>query len=387
MSGITKQRFDMETYDALVSATYDAAQDPALWGKFLGKLAQAFNGHGASLRLLDAQSYYPCFNAVHGYDKAFTQAYTEHYYQTDVSIPFLEQADPGTVTARSEHMSDKDYRNTEYYQDFGRHWRINDLLGGYFIKSQKGIARVGVHRPVGAPTFDDEDKSRMSLLMPHLRRAFHISRHIQSIQAQHDASSYAFDHLPFGVVFVDRIGKPMIVNKQAEAISRGGRGIRINAEGIRTGSSKSTQTLRHLIQQAIAGSKGRAYRGGAMSVKHNSACLPLSLIITPLNATQPVFGFEDEQAAAIVFISDPTQEQRISPEILSILYGLTRAEARLAKELAMGKTLDDISDTYRLSKHTLRAQLKTTFSKTGLSRQAELIRLVIGGPAALHLDS
>ena len=100
---------------------------------------------------------------------------------------------------------------------------------------------------------------------------------------------------------------------------------------------------------------------------------------------QPVSGFEGEQAAAIVFISDPAQQQTISPEILSILYGLTRAEARLAQELAMGKTLDEISDIYHVSKHTLRTQLKSIFSKTGLKRQSDLVRLILGGPATLNL--
>jgi len=378
--------FDLDSYDALVSAIYDAAQDPALWSEFLRRLAQAFNGHGASIRLLDAQSYYPSFSAVHGYDEAFTQAYADHYYQTDVSIQFLEHANQGTVVTRPEIILDRDYRKTEYFQDFGRHWRINDLLGGYFIKSQQGIARIGVHRPLGAPTFDEQDKSRMSLLMPHLHRAFHISRHIQSSRAQHEASNNAFDHLPFGVVLVDGTGKPIIVNQQAETISRDGGGLCIKANGIWTGSTKTTQALRHLIQQAIEGPKSKAYRGGAMSVKHPSSPLPLSLVVAPVNSVQPVFGFEGEHAAAILFISDPTQAQSISPEILRILYGLTNAEARLAKELAMGNTLEDISDRYQLSKHTVRAQLKSTFRKTGLSRQGEVIRLVLAGPAALNLD-
>jgi DNA-binding CsgD family transcriptional regulator len=69
--------------------------------------------------------------------------------------------------------------------------------------------------------------------------------------------------------------------------------------------------------------------------------------------------------------------------MLNVLYGLTKAEARLAKELALGRTLDEISDIYQVSKHTLRAQLKTIFNKTGLSRQTDLVRLVQGSPASL----
>jgi DNA-binding CsgD family transcriptional regulator/PAS domain-containing protein len=385
MSIMAKDAINIEAYDALVSAIYDAANEPALWSEFLARLAQAFNGHGAAIRLLDPDSYYPSFSAIHGYDKTFSQEYLAHYYQTDVTIEMLEHAPEGTVHTRTEQLLDKDYQNTEYYQDFARRWHINDLLGGYFIKGQDYNARIGVHRPEGAPVFSEQDKQLMSLLIPHLQRAFHISRHIQTIKAQRESSNDALDHIPFGVVIVDGCGRPVVVNQQAEAISEEGRDFRINADSISTGSSKATQALQQLIQQAAQGQAGKAYQGGALSVERASSTQPLSIIVAPLNSVQPVLGFEGAQAAAIVFISDPAQQQSISPEILGVLYGLTQAEARLAKELALGKTLDEISDLYHLSKHTLRAQLKSIFSKTGLKRQPDLVRLILGGPASLNL--
>ena len=385
MGDLAKGAINLKVYDALVSAIYDAANEPALWSEFLARLAQDFNGHGASIRLLDPNSYYPNFSAIHGYDEAFSQEYLAHYYQTDVTIELLDHAPEGSVHSRSGQLLDKDYQNTEYYQDFARRWHINDLLGGYFIKGQDCNARIGVHRPVGAPTFSDEDKYLMSLLMPHLQRAFHISRHIQTIKAQLERSNNALDHIPFGIVLVDVNGRPTVINKPAEDMSKEACGININADGISTGSKKNTQTLHQLIQQAIQGQEGKNKQGGALSIERASSPLPLSIIVAPLNSAQPVSGFEGEQAAAIVFISDPAQQQTISPEILSILYGLTRAEARLAQELAMGKTLDEISGIYQVSKHTLRTQLKSIFSKTGLKRQSDLVRLILGGPATLNL--
>ncbi|WP_156521278.1 helix-turn-helix transcriptional regulator [Halothiobacillus diazotrophicus] len=386
MTDVGKDTVDLDTYDTLVCAIYDAANDPALWRAFLERLTEAFRGHGASLRLLDAHSHYPSFSASHGYDDTFTQQYLDYYYQTDISIPILEDADQGTVIARSEFIQDRDYQNSEYFQDFGRRWGINDLLGGYFMKTPSCNARIGVHRPLGEPTFGPEDKQLMSRLMPHLHRAFQISRHIQQIKAQQMASQHAFDHIPFGVVLVDSDGKPVVVNRQAEDMSRKDGGILIRAEGISTGAPQTTQVLRHLIQQATGHENGKSYSGGALSVERARSTLPLSIMVAPLNAGQSVFGRDNEQATAVVFISDPLQEQHVSPEILSILYGLTKAEARLARELALGRTLDEISDRYQLSKHTLRAQLKATFGKTGISRQSELVRLVLGGPATLSLN-
>ena len=78
---MSKDRINLETYNDLVSAIYDAANDPARWNEFLALLAQALNSHGIALRLLDPQSYFPTFSTTYGYGEGFPQEYTEHYHQ------------------------------------------------------------------------------------------------------------------------------------------------------------------------------------------------------------------------------------------------------------------------------------------------------------------
>jgi DNA-binding CsgD family transcriptional regulator len=42
-----------------------------------------------------------------------------------------------------------------------------------------------------------------------------------------------------------------------------------------------------------------------------------------------------------------------------------------------------VSESQGISQHTARAQLKSIFAKTGVSRQAELVRLVLKSAASL----
>jgi DNA-binding CsgD family transcriptional regulator len=42
-----------------------------------------------------------------------------------------------------------------------------------------------------------------------------------------------------------------------------------------------------------------------------------------------------------------------------------------------------VSEAQNISPHTARAQLKSIFSKTGVSRQAELVRLILKSVASL----
>jgi DNA-binding CsgD family transcriptional regulator len=55
---------------------------------------------------------------------------------------------------------------------------------------------------------------------------------------------------------------------------------------------------------------------------------------------------------------------------------LTKAEAKLAARLACGETIEDIAEEHGVSISTARVQLKSIFTKTGSSRQAELVSLL-----------
>ena len=58
-------------------------------------------------------------------------------------------------------------------------------------------------------------------------------------------------------------------------------------------------------------------------------------------------------------------------------YGLTKAEARLASYLADGASLPSMAQAFDVKLTTIRSQLQQVFAKTGTSRQAELVALLL----------
>jgi DNA-binding CsgD family transcriptional regulator len=82
------------------------------------------------------------------------------------------------------------------------------------------------------------------------------------------------------------------------------------------------------------------------------------------------------RAAALLLITDVEQPSRLSADLLAQIFGLTSTEARLAIELASGKSLCDVSAHLAISEGHARQRLKTIFCKTSTSRQGELIALL-----------
>ncbi|MEQ8405923.1 MAG: helix-turn-helix transcriptional regulator [Oceanicaulis sp.] len=68
-------------------------------------------------------------------------------------------------------------------------------------------------------------------------------------------------------------------------------------------------------------------------------------------------------------------EPLTGPDLVA-LFNLTPAEARLAVELAAGHSLADISAKRQIHISTLRAQLRSIFTKTGVSKQSEFVSSV-----------
>jgi DNA-binding CsgD family transcriptional regulator len=96
----------------------------------------------------------------------------------------------------------------------------------------------------------------------------------------------------------------------------------------------------------------------------------------PLIAYMRTCPGPEGQVTALLVLLDLDECLEPDANILQEIFGLTKAEARLALRLACGETLEDIAEEHDVSISTARVQLKSIFAKTGTSRQAELVGLL-----------
>jgi DNA-binding CsgD family transcriptional regulator len=78
-----------------------------------------------------------------------------------------------------------------------------------------------------------------------------------------------------------------------------------------------------------------------------------------------------------VFVSDPEQRVRPTLDTLRALFGFTTAEYRLAMLLVDGHGPTAIAKMVGVSRNTVKSQLASIYRKTGTSRQAQLVRLLL----------
>jgi DNA-binding CsgD family transcriptional regulator len=88
-------------------------------------------------------------------------------------------------------------------------------------------------------------------------------------------------------------------------------------------------------------------------------------------------GHSKVQDLVVVSIIDPFRALSIQPLQLEQIFNLTPSEARVAIAIAMGKELSEIAINHNIAVGTVRNQLKSVFQKMGVSRQSDLVRVVL----------
>ena len=73
----------------------------------------------------------------------------------------------------------------------------------------------------------------------------------------------------------------------------------------------------------------------------------------------------------------PGSRRRIDPGLVATTLGLTPTESRVAVWLAEGKSVPDIAQATGLSKNTVYWHLQQIYQKKSISRQVDLVRLVL----------
>lgn len=86
---------------------------------------------------------------------------------------------------------------------------------------------------------------------------------------------------------------------------------------------------------------------------------------------------------AVMMIYNPDRPPVERTDVITQIHGLSTQESALVCAIAAGESLEDIATESKRSLEAVRSQLKRVFRKTGTSRQTELVKLVLSGPAAM----
>ncbi|HIJ38794.1 MAG TPA: DNA-binding response regulator [Rhodospirillaceae bacterium] len=186
------------------------------------------------------------------------------------------------------------------------------------------------------------------------------------------------NRLPTGVVVVDSQLHVLFMNSQGAAYLTANDGIGMSPAGLCLASRQSEASeLRLLVKSAT--SSGANAQPRAISLSRQGDERPLSVVVAPLPAGPA------GPPSAILLINDPERLPFPTVDTVMRLFELTDAEAKLALRLGRGERLEEAAPHLGITVNSARTYLKRIFSKTGVTRQAELVRLIMAAPTLCDL--
>jgi DNA-binding CsgD family transcriptional regulator len=256
------------------------------------------------------------------------------------------------------------------------------MIGAVFSAEGGAIGVLGVHRPYGAERYGAADRRAVGAFLPHLARALRIGQRLDGAAQSAALLFESLDRLDIGIVIADAAGTVRRLNAVAEAMLARGEGVEIRQGRLRARTPSLQGDLMANLQGAVALAAGRGLAAPAPLRLEREGRAPWSLAAAPLRPRWS--GPHWSEPMAMVFLRDP-EFPPLRIEQLRTLFGLTRTEALVAGELARGRPLDQIARSLGLGLGTVRTHLKQVLAKTGTSRQAEAVAVLVRSVAALTL--
>ena len=208
------------------------------------------------------------------------------------------------------------------------------------------------------------------------RQAVAISDALNLTTIRSDALEATLNALTSGVYLTDRHGQIVYMNRAAKHQVRTSNVIRVTNNHLAPIDRMVKLALDRAIDEAIGDEANLPTSGLTIALPGaDNAGLIATILPLACGERQSICGAFEGMAA--IFVQDPVVMPPFSGEAFAKLYGLTRSELRVLLAMAPGLSVKEAAEMLAIGENTAKTHLQHIHSKTGTSKQTELIRLFV----------
>ena len=365
-----------QEFSDLLGLLYNGPLEAVPWQAFLESCKDLMSARVANLILRAPGRLGLGLMRVVGGVPEHIATYNERSYALD---PFINLPE-GEVVTLHEFMGTEQLLASDFYRMVMEPSDLYDVLGADFSIPNEVEVRFRICRAKSARRFNESDRKLFRALLPHIQRAVHIHVRLNKVESERAVYAGAIDQMRVGAIILDETGRVLSLNQRAHQLLEEKNGVALRDEKLVLSTRELTLDLQARIARVIAQQRaGDAAVVEAMRIARKSG--ELGLVIRPVPENQ--WANAEVVPAAVLFLSDPQQQAHAPLQVIKQLFGFTPSEAALAMLMANGLTLDDAAEELGISRNTVRTHLRAVFAKTGVTRQPQLVSLILKSVASL----
>jgi DNA-binding CsgD family transcriptional regulator len=343
---------------AAVECFREATVLPERWPQTLDLMAEHLNSDGATLLLAPTRAHLvACSTSL------------APFIQQHFALPFPDPREQRVCPQLGDgfmpdhaFFSSREIDREPYYQEFlvprGYGWNAAAALGDGLLISLKRGAKRG--------PYDETELVTLNSVLPWLRAASRVAS--MTWRSTLSSQLRVLERIDRGAILIDEQARVLDLNSCVEL----GDGLDISGGSLQATRLTDRQRLQRYLTAIL--DPDRQPRGSStLTISRPSGLRPW--LLDAIACTDALRSLHS-RAAALLLITDIERPIRLNRDLLREMFALTSTEAKLARQLVSGQSLQQAAAGLDISEGHARQRLKAIFSKTGTARQVELVALL-----------
>lgn len=380
---LAEQGLTVSRFGEIINVMYEAAIEPKRLGEALRLVRELFQGNYVTLILRAVSEPHMTPMIVSGdiLGQGDPGGEVRYLMYQDESTPFTNLP-PDQVFTTQDLMSESEWVRSSYYLMYCHPFNVFHTLGANISTPDGDLLRLRISRPKTEPMFSAAEKAMCELFLPHLRRAVYLYSLMDRSVSLGSLYSQAIGRLSVATIVLDESGIVLDLNPIASEILASNDGLKLVGGRLEATYPSDNRELQRVLRTASAhhGTEGAGI-AEAVSISRPSGQVSLGVVVESIPSQELAEG--KGRPSVVVYLRDAVGKSLASTVITKQLFNLTPAETALALELANGLSLEEAAEQLNIRRNTARAHLRSIFSKTGVRRQTELVRIMLNSVVAL----
>jgi DNA-binding CsgD family transcriptional regulator len=368
----------------LLLLVHDTARAPGHVNEFLRKAGWYVDALAGSLSTVDRRKgsfrYIDFFSSIP--EKAAT--YQERYSADDPVKLAMIEAEPHRFIPLGELLPPRVIETHPYFSKWLAGLGLHDVVTARIPVSEQHSCLLGFVRAKGQAPFGRAEIEFLDTLLPHTELALITHGHIDRLGVLADLAQEYFLQAGYGLAVLSEDGQVLFSNRFARSLLEDGSAVEMRDGRIRLRDAQANQRFDELVRQCISASDTRSVLAGGSLTALRAAGSALAISVLPFRRQTGAQTVVASGSRAMVLLYDPDRPRIDNRSLLREMYRLSEAESEVCWRIGAGETVDEIVAATGGSRETVRSQVKRVFTKTGVNRQADLVRLVLLGSAIVN---
>ena len=366
-------------FERILASLYDAMLDETRWPATSALIDEACGLTGNGLMVAegpkdDVRGLFVGLYYRGQRREDLEREYLENYHSIDERVPRFRQLPVRRVVHINDLYTAEELKTSPTYNEILPRAAMQDGLNVRLPGLDGSHIGWGLNDPVDSDGWGASRIAMVQRLLPHIQQFVRVRQALVRAGARSTTVTALLDNPRIGVLELDRRGRIMEGNDRARSLLRHGDGLLDRNGKLRARAPADQVRLERLVGDALPAS-GAIAVSGSMPLRRLSVVPPFVVHVKPVGGPQPDHGAR--HVAALVLIVEPGRPHRINPGLVATTLELTPAETRVAVGLAEGKSVGDMADATGHTKAAIYWHLQQIYQKHSISRQADLVRLVL----------